>query len=845
MKQQFFILAVAMLIAFIQGQAQVAVNTNGAAPHPSAILDVQSTSKGLRIPLMSSSERLAITPLTDGLIVYQTDGTEGLYYCNGSVWNQLRYGTLGNLWEDGGSYLFPVGAGSGAVKIADNPLYQFGLWATMNTGNSNGYGGYLSHTNTSQSGTGLYVEAHFNGSNNLGITRGIEISTSSTTQDQYGIYSNHTHTGNTGVLTGLYNYSGLSSGNPQILYGMHQITTREGSENINYGIRSVSSGGSEVFGVYGFSNLGTNNHGLYGYANGGTLAYGVYGWATGAATNYGVYGTSSGWGGFFDNGTSGFAVKLGGASYAMQLTDGTQGAGKVLTSDASGNASWQTPVSKNPGGSDGSVQYKSGTSFAGASDFFWDNANKRLGIGTSAPFHAIEVNGDINLMGSDDAYGIGGFDILHAKGGNHNLIVGKLAGNIVDNTNQSTFVGAYSGYYDTASMCCTFIGYESGYNSRKGFFNTYLGAYAGNTNTTGELNTFLGYSAGTSSEISSRNTFIGANAGNDNTYGNDNTFLGYNAGYNNTQGGTNTFIGSEAGYNSMIQVGNVFIGYKAGYSENGNYKLIIHNNEDANPLVYGEFNNRILKFNGRLGVTVSPNSMASLTVNQSDDNYCGYFTSNYNSSNTKIVYALYTGTVTQDAIAVFGQSTPVANTNYGIGGEFTGNYIGVRASSNAGTSTGSSYGLHSVCDGNGGFRYGLYSEARGGTSRYGVYAKANAQYSNSYGVYCDGNGVYTGTWSNISDLKLKDNIEGIANALDLVMMLKPSSYNFRVADYKNYNLVPGTHYGFIAQDIEKVIPGLVGSASLQAIDDKNPDAEEFKTINYIEITGLKQALRHF
>jgi hypothetical protein len=38
-----------------------------------------------------------------------------------------------------------------------------------------------------------------------------------------------------------------------------------------------------------------------------------------------------------------------------------------------------------PGGSDGQVQFNSSGSFAGSSNFFWDDTNNRLGIGTSSP----------------------------------------------------------------------------------------------------------------------------------------------------------------------------------------------------------------------------------------------------------------------------------------------------------------------------------------------------------------------------------------------------------------------------------------------------------------------------
>ena len=56
-------------------------------PNASAQLDVNSTTKGFLPPRMTSTQRLAITAPATGLLVYQTNGTSGLYYYNGTTWN--------------------------------------------------------------------------------------------------------------------------------------------------------------------------------------------------------------------------------------------------------------------------------------------------------------------------------------------------------------------------------------------------------------------------------------------------------------------------------------------------------------------------------------------------------------------------------------------------------------------------------------------------------------------------------------------------------------------------------------------------------------------------------------
>lgn len=64
-------------------QTNVAINATGVAAHPSAILDVSSTSSGLLVPRMTSAERDAIASPAEGLIIYQTDNGAGFWYYDG------------------------------------------------------------------------------------------------------------------------------------------------------------------------------------------------------------------------------------------------------------------------------------------------------------------------------------------------------------------------------------------------------------------------------------------------------------------------------------------------------------------------------------------------------------------------------------------------------------------------------------------------------------------------------------------------------------------------------------------------------------------------------------------
>lgn len=74
----------------------VSINTTGNAADTSALLDITSVSKGLLIPRMTQAQKLAIFNPSDGLLIYQNDGTKGFYFYNTvSGWTLLAQGSGG------------------------------------------------------------------------------------------------------------------------------------------------------------------------------------------------------------------------------------------------------------------------------------------------------------------------------------------------------------------------------------------------------------------------------------------------------------------------------------------------------------------------------------------------------------------------------------------------------------------------------------------------------------------------------------------------------------------------------------------------------------------------------
>jgi len=67
--------------------AQIGINNEN--PDASAALDITSTTGGLLVPRMTETQRDAISPAATGLMIYQTNGTVGFYYYNGSSWAEV------------------------------------------------------------------------------------------------------------------------------------------------------------------------------------------------------------------------------------------------------------------------------------------------------------------------------------------------------------------------------------------------------------------------------------------------------------------------------------------------------------------------------------------------------------------------------------------------------------------------------------------------------------------------------------------------------------------------------------------------------------------------------------
>ena len=89
-----FLAAVWLALAFFFTAQAQGVGIGTSAPAASAALEVKSTTGGLLLPRLTAAQRAAVPSPTDGLFVFQTDGTPGLYYYVGGVWLNVTNGLI-------------------------------------------------------------------------------------------------------------------------------------------------------------------------------------------------------------------------------------------------------------------------------------------------------------------------------------------------------------------------------------------------------------------------------------------------------------------------------------------------------------------------------------------------------------------------------------------------------------------------------------------------------------------------------------------------------------------------------------------------------------------------------
>ena len=218
-----------------------------------------------------------------------------------------------------------------------------------------------------------------------------------------------------------------------------------------------------------------------------------------------------------------------------------------------------------------------------------------------------------------------------------------------------------------------------------------------------------------------------------------------------------------------------------------------------------------------------------------------YNVNNYAGSSGK--YGIYNLTNSQGTSIRYG----MLNFTYGSSANSTSAYGLYNYAATYGSGGWGSYN-YLYSNGGNGTKYGLYTRIFCGSgdgtgSRYALYSSAGC--TGGYSGYFVGDVYIQGNMTITSDASKKTNVQTLTGALGLINQLQPKTYNYKFAE--NPGLPAEKQYGFIAQDLEQVLPELVKDVDAYKESDKEtedgmvqmPTPEgTIKTVNYIALIPI-------
>jgi len=425
----------------------------------------------------------------------------------------------------------------------------------------------------------------------------------------------------------------------------------------------------------------------------------------------------------------------------------------------------------------------------------------------------------------------------------------------------------------------TSLGYQSGNGASTGIGNTFLGSQTGNDNTTGNTNTFIGVDAGSLNSTGSRNTFVGNGAGKTNLSGNDNTFVGREAGQVNTASG-NSFFGRGAGKSNTSGTGNAFFGLNAGnLNSSGSSNSFFGRsagevNTGSNNSFFGAdagMVNQTGSSNAFMGVdagwqnttgeanTLIGTSAGSANVSGSGITTLGFSSNTGFNSLTNATAIGYLSMVTASNALVLGsidgENGATSDVNVGIGTSAPETKLEVKGPVGVTARLTSANGSEVNLDFK---RLGNDWRIRNNTGVM-LFGQSGDDLATVTDVLRLGGGSVTPASDNViasgssslrwtqvfavngtintSDARLKQEIEPLSEGLEALMQLRPVSYAWNDARIDNGR----RHAGFLAQEVQAVIPGAVVTHEWREIPETGERewaAVEHLGINYAEITPV-------
>ncbi|MCF6182032.1 hypothetical protein, partial [Lutibacter sp.] len=322
-------------------------------------------------------------------------------------------------------------------------------------------------------------------------------------------------------------------------------------------------------------------------------------------------------------------------SGTVKIEGGIPGVGKVLTSDATGLASWATAAAGATkiddlsdarsfnnssivlGQNSAPSNIASSNTIIGVSAMLNSTGQGNTAVGYSTGNALTTGTGNV-FLGNSAGFGETGSNKLYISNGpGSDLIYGEFdTGLLRFNTSNVEIYGNVKLFggspgvgkvltsdanglasWETNAVA-SIDGLSDGKNDGSSIF---LGG-GGNNDDGGNVNTAVGKSALASVTSGISNVAIGYSASGGTTTGSSNVAIGHFANLLNNSGSQNVVIGDEAGKSLGGGSGNILIGYQAGLNETVSNKLYIENSNSTTPLIYGEFDTNLVTINGALNL---------------------------------------------------------------------------------------------------------------------------------------------------------------------------------------------------------------------------------------------------
>lgn len=483
----------ATLLCSLGAQAQnIGINVNGAAPHASALLDIDvsalaGTKRGLLIPRMTSVERSAIPAPATGLLVFDTT-TNGFWYFNGTIWTPFLTG--GNGWSISGNA--GTIAGTHFLGTTDNVPFEvrvnnqrsgwIGTGPTFSTGANTSFGhqalpGTSGHSNSAFGFQALQANATALANSAFGC-QALQMTT----------------TGGNNTAIGSIALSANTTGSYNTALGSQTLPANTtGSQNVAIGSRALFTNSTGVQNTAtGHEALYSNTTGSYNMASGRS--------ALGANTT-GSDNTASGAYALSANSTGSSNTAHGRSALAANTTglENTAVGHRALMSNTTG---W----------------YNTATGYAA----LWSNTTganntavgrqalmaNTTGANNTATGYGALMNNDAGA--SNSAFGY--LALQQNTTGTGNCAFGYGALNWTTTAQNNSALGVQALTNNSTGNSNTALGYTAMANSTTGNENTAVGYQALGLNTTGGLNTMLGANADVLSGTLTNTTAVGYNA---------------------------------------------------------------------------------------------------------------------------------------------------------------------------------------------------------------------------------------------------------------------------------------------------------------------------------------------